>query len=154
MKFRLVDRILDWTPARQIHGVKTASFEELALREPFGQDPSLPETLLLESLFQLGNWLVVLSTAFEQMALIVRAGRVCFDRPLAPGEALSMTVDVRIWRPDGILFDGAAHVGPHRIAHGEGCLAVPVPLARYCDPAALRTLLGEIYRPAGQGRRS
>ncbi len=150
MKFRLVDRILDWTPERQIRGVKAPSFEEHGLRERLGHPASLPETLLLESLFQLGNWLVVLSTGFRQMALIVRAGRVCFDASLGPGQAMLMRVDVRIWRPDGILFDGEARVGSRRIAGGEGCLAVPVPLDRFCDPGALRTLVAEIHRPDEQ----
>ncbi len=150
MRFRFVDRILDWTPERQIRGLKAASFEEYGLGERLGHRAALPETLLLESLFQLGNWLVMLSTGFRQMALIVRAGRVSFDAPLGAGQAMLMRVDVRIWRPDGILFDGEACVGSRRIAGGEGCLAVPVALDRYCDPSALRTLLGEIHRPGGE----
>jgi 3-hydroxymyristoyl/3-hydroxydecanoyl-(acyl carrier protein) dehydratase len=144
MKFRLVDRVLDWAPERHIRGVKAVSFEEYGLRDPLGQEAALPETLLLESLFQLGNWLVVLSTGFRQMAMIVRIERACFDRPVGPGQAVVMQVDVRIWRPDGILFDGAAHVGRERVAHGEGCLAVPVPLDQLCDPIALKTIVGEI----------
>jgi 3-hydroxyacyl-[acyl-carrier-protein] dehydratase len=150
MKFRMVDRILAWTPERQIRGVKAISFEEQGLREAAGHAPSLPETLLLESLFQLGNWLVMLSTGFRQMAVIVKAGRIRFERPLGPGETMVMQVDVRVWRPDGILFDGTSHVGSRRIAWGDGCLAVPVPLDGFCDPAAMRTLAGELHRPAAE----
>lgn len=149
MKFRMVDRILDWTPQRRIRGVKTVSFEEYDLREPLGHEAALPETLLLESLFQLGNWLVVLSSDFRQMAVIVRSERVGFDWPVGPGQAMVMRVDVQVWRPDGILFDGAAHVGTQLVAHGEGCLAVPVPLDQYCDRVALQTILAEIQGTPG-----
>ena len=68
MKFRMVDRILAWQPRRSIRGLKVASFEEYQLKEPLADEPCLPETLLVESLFQLGNWLVVLTSDFTEMA--------------------------------------------------------------------------------------
>jgi hypothetical protein len=55
MKFRMVDRILSWEPETRIRGVKTVSFEEYCLRSPLGYEERLPESLLVESLFQLGN---------------------------------------------------------------------------------------------------
>jgi 3-hydroxyacyl-[acyl-carrier-protein] dehydratase len=149
MKFRMVDRILDWEPERRIRGVKTVSFEEYCLKEAFGGHPRLPETLLVESFFQLGNWLIILSTDFTRMGVVIRTGRIHFEGTLGPGEIMTMEVGVRSWREDGILFDGVAHVGPLRIVSGEGCLAVPVPLERFCDPGDLRILFGEIHRPAG-----
>ncbi len=151
MKFRMVDRILDWEPERRIRGVKSVSFEEYSLKAVFGGHQRLPETLLMESVFQLGNWLIVLSTDFTRMGIVIRMGRIHFERPLGPGEAMIMEVGVRSWREDGILFDGVARVGPHRIVSGEGCLAVPVALERFCDPVDLRILLGEIHRPEVRG---
>ena len=62
MKFRLVDRILDWEPRRVIRGVKAVSFEEYELKRAWGDEPCLPESLVLESLLQLGNWLVIRSS--------------------------------------------------------------------------------------------
>ena len=65
MKFRMVDRILEYEPKTSIRGVKTVSFEEYNLKAAFGEPERLPESLLVEAFFQLGNWLVMLSTDFH-----------------------------------------------------------------------------------------
>lgn len=151
MKFRMVDRILAWEPRRRIRGVKTVSFEEYSLRGPFGDDPHLPETLLLESFFQLANWLIVLSSDFSEMALVVRVDQVTFDRPVLPGERLVMELVVRRWRADSVLLDGTGRVGGRQVASGTGCLATVVPLADYQDGDDLRVLYSEIHRPEEEG---
>jgi 3-hydroxyacyl-[acyl-carrier-protein] dehydratase len=151
MKFRMVDSIVWWEPRRGIRGVKAVSFEEYSLKAPFADEARLPETLLLESLLQLGNWLVILSSDFTQMAMVVRIGEVRFDEPLRPGQRLEMELTVRRYRDDGVAFDGAAFAAGRRIASGTGCLGVPVALADYFDPADLRVLYSEIHRPAEEG---
>jgi len=151
MKFRMVDRIFSWQRRRGIRGAKAVSFEEYSLKHAFGGPAHLPETLLMEGLFQLGNWLVVLSSDFTRMALVVRVGQVRFDERLRPGERLDMEVTVRRFRDDAICFDGVARVDGRQIAAGTGCLAVPDDLARYHDPEDLRVLFSEIYRPQESG---
>ena len=146
MKFRMVDSIIDWRPRKSISGIKTVSFEEYLLKEPFGGDPCLPESLLMESLFQLGNWLIMLSSDFSQMGLIVRAGKVRFHDHLRPGETLLMEISVRMYRSDGVLFDGRGLSEGREVTSGESCLATPVTLSDYYDPDDLRVLYGEIYR--------
>ena len=147
MKFRMVDRILAYEPRRSIRGAKTVSFEEYQLKAAFGDEAHLPETLLLESFFQLGNWLIVLSSDFTQMGMVVRTERIAFDAPVRPGECLVMDLAVRRYRDDGVLFDGKGCVAGRQVAVGIGCLAAPVPLADYCDPEDLRVLFCEIHRP-------
>lgn len=147
MKFRMVDRILAWEPRRMIRGIKVVSFEEYELRVPLGDEPCLPESLAMESLFQLGNWLVMLSTDFSQMGLVVRFEEIQFLDRLRPGAHLRMQADVRSWRDDGILFDGRATAGSRTIVVGRGCLALPVALADYQSPGDLQVLFSEIYRP-------
>ena len=149
MKFRMVDRILAWEPRRRIRGVKTVSFEEYQLKRAFGDEPRLPETLMIEALFQLGNWLVMLSSDFTQMGLVIRTREVRFRETLHPAASLLMEAEVRSYRNDGILFDGRGRVGGRVIAEGTGCLAVPVALADYFDPDDMRVLFSEIYRPEG-----
>ena len=150
MKFRMVDRVLEFQPRRRIRGVKTVSFEEYDLKSAFGGRPCLPESLVMESLFQLGNWLIVLSSDFSQMGLLVRTREVRFLDLLRPGESLLMEVEVRSYRNDGIVFDGRALAGGKLLAEGDGCLATPVDLADYHDAADLRVLFSEIYRPESQ----
>lgn len=147
MKFRMVDRICSWEPRRSIRGIKVVSFEEYGLRAPFGDDPCLPETLLMEGLFQLGNWLIMLSSEFSRMGLLARWEEMRFADRLRPGESLRMEVDVASYRNDGVQFNGCALVGDRVIGVGRGCLATLVNLEDYQDPADLRVLCSEIYRP-------
>jgi len=147
MKFRMIDRIDAWQKRSSIFGSKAVSFEEYSLRDSLGAQPSLPESLVLESLFQLGNWLIVLSSDFTQMGLVIRTERVEFCKPLRPGQRIDGTITVKHYRDDGICFDGEARAEGKVVARGTSCLAVPAPLADYCDPADLRVLFSEIHRP-------
>ena len=150
MKFRMVDRILDWQPRRSITGVKAVSFEEYSLRSPWGGQAALPESLLMESLFQLGNWLIVLSSDFTQMGLLVRLEEIRFHEPLGPGQSLRMDIEVVSYRNDGVAFNGVATVAGRPIASGKGCLATPVDLADFHNPSDLKVLFSEICRPLAE----
>ena len=142
----MVDRILAWQPRRSIRGVKLVSFEEYQLKEPLADEPCLPESLLVESLFQLGAWLVVLSSEFT-------------ERPswYASRKSVSSVGCTRakasVWRSSAKLPQRRrrtrrAESGWRRtIAEGIGCLAAPIPLADYQDPESLRVLFSEIYLP-------
>ena len=148
MKFRLVDRILDWSPHTRIRGLKTVSFEEYSLKAAFGDEGWLPPSLLLESFLQLGNWLILLSSDFRQMGVVVKIGRVEFPGALRLGETVQMDVTLRRGREDGFLLSGEGRVGSRTIINGLDCLAVPVPASDYVNPEDLRVLFSEICTPA------
>jgi 3-hydroxymyristoyl/3-hydroxydecanoyl-(acyl carrier protein) dehydratase len=147
MRFRFVDRILDWAPHERIRGTKTVSFEEYNLKEPFGDRPHLPETLALESFLQLGNWLVLLSTDFRQFGLITRIGTVQFDRSIGPGQQLVMELNVVRRRSEGWEIAGTGWVDGRVAMCGVGCLAMAVPVEKFTDPVNLRVVFSEIYQP-------
>ncbi|MCX7006783.1 MAG: hypothetical protein NTY53_05980 [Kiritimatiellaeota bacterium] len=147
MKFRCVDKIVAWTPFEHIAGVKAVSFEEYSLKEAFGDEARLPETLLLESFFQLGNWLLLLSTDFQQMGVVVRLTSAQFHGALRPGQQLRLEVTLARRNADGFEFTGEGRVGARAIITGLGCLATPVPAADYVNPDDLRVLFEEIFQP-------
>ncbi|HNQ90108.1 MAG TPA: hypothetical protein PKM73_15940 [Verrucomicrobiota bacterium] len=147
MKFRFVDKITSWSPYRRITGVKAVSFEEYSLRDPLGQEPRLPESLLLESFLQLGNWLIVLSSDFRTMAMAVRITEVRFHDALVPGQRLGMAVTLTRRREDGFEFSGEGRGADRLIISGSGCLAAPVPAAEFVNPDDLRVLFSEIFEP-------
>jgi len=147
MKFRLVDTILSYTPDRSILGRKAVSFEEYSLKEAFGEEGRMPDMLLLESFLQLGNWLILLSSDFQKMAMVVKLGRVMFRGSLRLGEVVHMEVTLRQAKEDGFLLSGRGCVQGREIITGQDCLAVPVALEEYFDPADLRVLLSEIHQP-------
>jgi 3-hydroxyacyl-[acyl-carrier-protein] dehydratase len=147
MKFRLVDKITSWSPYQRITGVKAVSFEEYCLKDSFGDEPRLPETLLLESFLQLGNWLILLSSDFRQTGMVARISEVQFQGFLLPGQRVRMEVVVARRREDGLELAGEGRVNGRTIIRGLGCLAVPVPSAELVDPDDLRVLFSEIYEP-------
>ena len=147
MKFRFVDKILSWTPHQRITGLKAVSFEEYCLKEPLGDEGRLPETLLLESVLQLGNWLILLSTDFQQMGLVIRISEVRFHDVLLPGQTLRMEVTLSRRREDGFEFSGEGRANGRAIITGVECLAVPVPAAEYVNPDDLRVVFSEIHQP-------
>ena len=147
MKFRLVDKIVAWTPARRITGLKTVSFEEYCLKEAFGEPPRLPESLLLESFLQLGNWLILLSTDFQRLGLVIRLSEVHFHSFLGPGQTLRMEVTLNRQREDGFELSGCGRVGDRLVISGLDCLASPVPAEEFINPDDYRVLFSEIYEP-------
>lgn len=152
MKFRFVDQIISWTPGERIRGIKAVSFEEYSLRERLGDEPRLPETLLLESFLQLGNWLVLLSTDFTQCGLVVRFDEVRIEGALGPGERIEMELAVNRRTEEGWVMSGEGRVGGRLVLQGRRCLAILVPASDYFDPAERRVLCSELARTEGAAR--
>jgi len=149
MKFRLVDKITSWVPWQTITGVKAVSFEEYSLKEALGEQPRLPETLMLESFLQLGNWLVMLSSDFQQMGMLARIQEVRFHESLLPGQRLELEVKLVRRRDNGFELAGRGIVNGKRVISGAGCVAALAPLAEYQNPEDIRVLFSEIYEPMG-----
>jgi 3-hydroxyacyl-[acyl-carrier-protein] dehydratase len=149
VKFRLVDKITSWAPWQHIRGVKAVSFEEYSLKESFGEQPRLPELLVLESFLQLGNWLIVLSSDFQQMGMVARITEVRFHDYLLPGESLQLEVRLTRRHDDGFELAGEGQVHGRSVISGAGCVASVARLADYQSPEDVRVLFSEIYAPVG-----
>jgi len=148
MKFRLVDKITSWSRWQHISGIKAVSFEEYSLKDAFGENPRLPEALLLESFLQLGNWLVMLSSDFQQMGMVARISEVRFHGELLPGQRLHLEARLVRRREEGFEMAGHGLVNGRIVISGLGCLAYPAALADYLDPDDMRMLFSEICEPA------
>lgn len=149
MKFRLVDKITSWAPWQNITGVKGVSFEEYSMKDALGEQPRLPEMLLLESFLQLGNWLVMLSSDFQQMGMVARISEVHFHDSLLPGQKLHLEVKLVRRRDDGFELAGQGHADGRSVISGAGCVAALAPLTKYQDPEDMRVLFSEIYERTG-----
>ena len=147
MKFRLVDSILKYRVKQSICGIKAVSFEEYQLKQAFSEAPALPESLLMESLFQLSSWLIMLSSNFTETGHVVQFSGAEFHNPLKPGEHLRLNIHVRDYQTDSIEFDGQADSGDRSIASCTGCTARLVAIDEYYNPSDMRVLFSEIYRP-------
>lgn len=150
LKFRFVDKITQWSANDRICGIKAVSFEEYCLKEAFGDEARLPETLLLESFLQLGNWLILLSSDFQKIGMVIRISEIRFHDFLRPGQRVTMEVKIVRQHEDGIEFAGTGRIGDRDVITGFGCLATLANAEELVGAADMRTLFSEIYQPQTQ----
>ena len=93
--FALVDRIIDYVPAKMAIGIKNVSFNEPHFQGHFPGKPIMPGVLIIEAMAQVGG-IVLTQMADVQGGLFMFAGidNVRFRRPVIPGDQLVMTVEL------------------------------------------------------------
>ncbi|BAU12456.1 (3R)-hydroxymyristoyl-ACP dehydratase [Leptolyngbya sp. NIES-3755] len=93
--FALVDRIIDYVPAKMAIGIKNVSFNEPQFQGHFPGRPIMPGVLIVEAMAQVGG-VVLTQMADVQGGLFMFAGidGVRFRRPVVPGDQLVMKVEL------------------------------------------------------------
>lgn len=93
--FALVDRIIDYVPAKLAVGIKNVTFNEPHFQGHFPGKPIMPGVLIIEAMAQVGG-VVLTQMADVQGGLFMFAGidGVRFRRPVVPGDQLVMTVEL------------------------------------------------------------
>ncbi len=147
MKYRFVDKIVSYENKSNIRGLKAVSFEEEYLQRPLGLKSTVPFSLMVEALFQLGNWLIILSTDFKRMGLLGGFKKIEFTRLPSRKALLELEVDIVSWIDEAILMQGTIHEGGEMILRGTACMAILDELANYCSPGDMRVLFGQLYNP-------
>src|SRR4051794_8931900 len=109
MRFHLVDRILEWEPAKSVRARKLCS-----LGEEFwvgAQDELvMPPPLVLESFCQAGTWLVMLSTDTRKRAALLSIGSVEFIADVRPGDVIDLLGHVESFSDEVAVLSGTASV--------------------------------------------
>jgi 3-hydroxyacyl-[acyl-carrier-protein] dehydratase len=95
MRFVLIDRLTHLVPGRTASAemVFPPALEEFA--DHFPGRPLVPGVWLTESMNQTAGWLILATTDFVALPLLVRIDRASFRRPVTPGELLTITVTLR-----------------------------------------------------------
>lgn len=137
MKFRLVDRITACVPDRYITGIKSLSLEEYFLMRPLGVKNEFPPTLMVESLFQLGNYLIY-STYGDKLGNLVMFSSIDIFQPLKAGGVLEMRVDLVSRIDDTVKLDGTGWIDGLVAIRGTGCVASLVDIGRLVNPDKFR----------------
>lgn len=94
MRWRFVDRILDFEPWATLRSLKAVSFEEYNLLERHGRAGAFPECLVLESCVESVRWLVAASSGFESAAMLVEVSEFRFMREAGMGDRIEIEVKV------------------------------------------------------------
>lgn len=95
MRFVLIDRLTHLVPGRSASAemVFPPALEEFA--DHFPGRPLVPGVLLTECMNQTAGWLILATTDFAALPLLVRIDRASFRRPVTPGESLTIVATLR-----------------------------------------------------------
>ena len=118
--FLLVDRILEFEPAKRIVGIKNVTFNEPYFTGHFPQRPVMPGVLIVEALAQTGG--VLAFKSFPDMkGLVFFTGidNARFRKPVIPGDQLKLVLDVIRHRREIWIFDGKAYVDEEVVAEAR-----------------------------------
>ena len=107
MRFHLVDRVLEWEPAKSVRARKVTSLgEEFWIGDP----PVMPPPLVLESFCQAGTWLVMLTTDTRKRAALLSIGSVEFLADVRPGDVIELLGHVESMNDEVAVLSGTASV--------------------------------------------
>ena len=93
--FSLVDRIIDYIPAKKAVGIKNVTINEPFFSGHITSLPIMPGVLILESIAQVGGVVLTLLPGMKGV-FFAFAGidKVRFRRPVIPGDQLIITVEL------------------------------------------------------------
>lgn len=143
MKFRFVDQITELKPNQYITGVKTVSLEEYFLQRPLGVKDAYPATLMVESLFQLANFLMFKS--FGKLAMVSMVKHIEIHDLLTSGQAMTMKVEIQSRIDDHVLLNGNGFLDEKKILSGKGCTGTLIDAAKLVNPEKFEMLLNRLY---------
>ena len=121
--FLLVDRVIEFTPGKDIVAIKNVTFNEPFFQGHFPGHPVMPGVLIIESLAQACGLLVQVSRKHDPNAhalyYLVKVDNAKFTQIVGPGDQLILEVELkRMIRSMG-LFHGRAMVDGKVVAEAE-----------------------------------
>jgi 3-hydroxyacyl-[acyl-carrier-protein] dehydratase len=118
--FLLVDRILEFEPAKKIVGIKNVTFNEPFFTGHFPGKPIMPGVLILEAMAQTGG--VLAFRSFPDMkgsVFFIGIDNARFRKPVIPGDQLRMIIEVLKHRRELWVFEGKAFVDQELVAEAK-----------------------------------
>jgi len=120
--FIMVDRIISYTPAKNIVGVKNVSINEPYFQGHFPGKPIMPGVLIIEALAQTGAVMAydeLMDAHPNQFLYLSSMNKVRFRRPVVPGDQLVLDLTVVRLRKQAIKMRGRASVEDDTAADAE-----------------------------------
>ncbi|MCX5803166.1 MAG: 3-hydroxyacyl-ACP dehydratase FabZ [Proteobacteria bacterium] len=118
--FLLVDKILEYEPAKKIVGIKNVTFNEPFFTGHFPQKPIMPGVLIVEAMAQTGGILAFKS--FPEMkgsVFFIGIDHARFRKPVIPGDQLKFVVEVAKHKREIWIFEGRAFVDDEIVAEAK-----------------------------------
>ena len=126
MRFNLVDRIVEWQPAKSLQAVKNLTLGEEYLADHFPTFPVMPGVLMLETLVEAGAWLLRLTDDFQHSVIVLREARnIKYGAFMEPGRQMAIRVDLVEQDGASATFKGKGEVD------GQTTVTARLVLGRY-----------------------
>lgn len=110
MRFYMVDRIQDWNAGESITASKLLTYQDCYMKDAISGQFYFPEPLMVEALCQAGAWLIMLTTNFEQRAVLLSADSITFHKRVVPGDELVLYGSVDSLHDNAAVFSGHGRV--------------------------------------------
>ena len=118
--FLLVDRVLEFEPAKKVVAVKNVTFNEPFFPGHFPTKPIMPGVLILEAMAQAGGILAFKSfPGMKGTVFFTGIDNARFRKPVVPGDQLRLVVEVLKHRREIWIFDGKAYVDDDVVAEAR-----------------------------------
>jgi beta-hydroxyacyl-ACP dehydratase FabZ len=118
--FLLVDRVIEYEPAKRIVGIKNVTYNEPFFSGHFPGRPIMPGVLIVEAMAQAGGVLAFKSfPGLTGSVFFTGIDDARFRRPVIPGDTLRLVVEVLKHRKEIWIFDGKAYVGDDIVAEAK-----------------------------------
>jgi 3-hydroxyacyl-[acyl-carrier-protein] dehydratase len=119
--FALVDRILDYVPAKKAVGLKNVTINEPFFPGHIPKRPIMPGVLIVESMAQVGGVVLTLLPGMKgKFFAFAGIDGVRFRRPVVPGDQLIMTVELISLKMNRIAkMRGKTMVDDQLVCEGE-----------------------------------
>ena len=110
--FLLIDRIVEFEPARRLVALKNVTINEPFFQGHFPGYPIMPGVLVVEAMAQAGGIIMMHELPDRHKKLVVFTGieRARFRRPVTPGDQLRIEVTVLAFRSRAGRIEGRASV--------------------------------------------
>src|SRR6201991_3650385 len=143
MRFHLVDRVLEWEPAKSVRARKVTSLgEEFWIGDP----PVMPPPLVLESFCQAGTWLVMLTTDTRKRAALLSIGSVEFLADVVPGDVIELNGQVESMNDEVAVLSGRAVVDGTTVMEAKDIMCALIPTETLAPLENTKRLQAMLYR--------
>ncbi len=115
MRFYLFDSIIEYELGARAVGVKNISSGEDFLKDHYERKPLMPAPLVVESLAQLGGWLVTVSGGYRHLAIMVMLKNISAPGDAGPGDRVELQVELESINDYGASVRARACAGSREI---------------------------------------
>ena len=115
MRFYFFDRVINFVPGREATGIKNLSSQEEFLIDHYDRFPVMPAPIIVESIAQLGNWLLMVSMEYKTLAVMVMVKDFEVSGNAVPGDQIVLNVRIENLNDYGASISGEAKVNGNSI---------------------------------------